>query len=280
MEISPRYDGGPLVRLDGAPTAVGVPFLRQRRRFADVLSSLSPEQWAAPSRCEEWRVQDVAAHMATVDRFYKLMIESGLAGEPTRFLARFDPKATPASLVDAQRDKSPAETLAFFLDACEALCTTVESLDDDGWTAIAESPVGHVSVSALVHHALWDSWVHERDVLLPLGVVPDEEADEIVASLRYVAALSPVFALQSSPGRTGTLALEVERPPARIVVTVGNDIQVAEGDAPDDALVLRGDAVDLLEALSVRAPLRHPVPDDEAWLVAGLTEAFESSPSA
>ena len=157
MKISPRYDGEPILRLDGPPAAVSAPFVRQRRRFADALSSLTPEQWAAPSRCEGWRVQDVAAHLATVDRFFKLMIESGLAGAPTQFLTNFDPKTTPASLVDAERDKSPAETLSLFRDAAEGLCATVESLDDDGWNAIGESPVGHVAVTALVHHALCGS---------------------------------------------------------------------------------------------------------------------------
>ena len=277
MKISPRYDGSPLVRLDGPPAAVGVPFLRQRRRFTDALSSLSAAQWAAPTRCDEWRVQDVAAHLATVDRFFKLAIEAGLSGTPTRFLAGFDPKVTPASLVDAERDKSAAQNVQAFVDGSDALCATVESLDDEGWTAIAESPVGHVTISALVHHSLWDAWIHERDVFLPLGVVPDQEADEIVATLRYVAALGPAFALQSSSGHTGTLALEVERPAARIVVTVRDDVHVTEGDAPDGAVVLRGDAVDLAEALSVRSPLRQSVPDDQAWLVAGLATVFDSS---
>ena len=275
MQISPRYDGEPILRLDGPPAAVVVPFVRQRRRFADALSSLTAEQWATPSRCEGWRVQDVAAHLATVDRFFALMIESGLAGAPTKLLARFDPKTTPASLVDAERDKSEAETLAAFRDASEGLCSTVESVDGDGWDAIGESPLGHVAVTALVHHALWDAWIHERDVFLPLGLVPDQEADEIVATLRYVAALAPAFILQSSPERKGTLAVEAERPTAHIVVTVDGSVRVSEGDPPADALVLRGDAVELAEALSVRGPIPQPIPDDKAWLVAGLAEVFQ-----
>jgi uncharacterized protein (TIGR03083 family) len=191
MKVSPRYDAEPIVRLDGAPGAVGVPLLRQRRRFADVLSSLSPDQWATPSRCEGWSVQDIAAHLAGTDQFWNLAITSGLSGAPTRMLVGFDPKATPAALVDAERGASPTDTLAAFRKATEALCSIVASLDDEGWTALAEAPPGHVTVSAAAHHALWDSWVHERDVLVPLGMAQDEEPDEIVAILRYVAALKP-----------------------------------------------------------------------------------------
>ncbi len=91
MKIAPRYDAEPLVTLDGAPDSVAAPLVRQRQRFTEALASLSPEQWEAPSRCDGWRVQDVAAHLAGVDRFWHHMIQSGLAGSPTRFLADFDP---------------------------------------------------------------------------------------------------------------------------------------------------------------------------------------------
>lgn len=36
----------------------------ERRTMADLLDILTPEQWAAPSLCAEWRVRDVAAHLA------------------------------------------------------------------------------------------------------------------------------------------------------------------------------------------------------------------------
>ena len=276
MKISPRYDADPLVTLDGPPDAVAVPLVRQRRRFADVLSSLSPDQWELPSRCEGWRVQDVAAHLAGVDRFWSLMIQSGLAGTPTRFLADFDPKATPASLVDAERDATAQETLAALEAATGTLCDTIESLDHDDWLAIAESPAGHVTVSTLAHHALWDSWVHERDVLVPLGMVQVEQSDEILASLRYAAALAPMFSLQTGSDRTGTLAVDVTRPDARFVVTVDDAVHVADGEPPPEALVLTGDAVDVLESLSIRVPWRQPIPDDDAWLVDGLADVFEA----
>lgn len=276
MKISPRYDAEPIVTIDGSPGAVATPLVRQRRRFADELSSLSPEQWAAPSRCEGWRVQDVAAHLAGVDRFWKLMIESGLAGTRTRFLADFDPKSTPASMVDAVRAAPPEETLGTFLEASAALCAIVEGLDGDAWLAVGESPAGHVTITALAYHALWDCWIHERDVLLPLGMVQDEEPDEIIASLRYAAALAPMFSLQAGSDRSGVLGVAVTDPAASFVVRVDGDVLVVDGEAPEGALVLRGRAVDVLESLSIRAPWDQPIPDDEAWLVAGLAEVFEA----
>lgn len=279
MEISPRYDAEPLISLDGPPAAIAEPLLRQRRRLLDLLGSLGPGEWVAPSRCEGWRVQDVVAHLTSTDGYWALSIASGLAGEPTRILQGFDPKATPAALVDAVRDTPAQEALDRFAEATGALCAAVEALDEAGWSAIGESPAGHVTVSALAHHALWDAWVHERDVLVPLGRTPAEEPDEILASLRYAAALAPGFAIQTGGSRAGAMVLEVTRPDARVVVLTDGDVRVTDGPTPEGALVLIGDAVEVLEALSVRRPWRQAIPEEHAWLLAGLSEVFESTPS-
>ena len=37
---------------------------RGRRDLADLLETLTPEQWESPSLCRGWRVRDVAAHVA------------------------------------------------------------------------------------------------------------------------------------------------------------------------------------------------------------------------
>jgi uncharacterized protein (TIGR03083 family) len=280
MRLSPRYDGEPIVTLDGPPEAVAGPFLRQRRRFLELAGSLSPSQWATPSRCHGWRVQDVIAHLTTTDPFWNEVIRAGVAGSPTRILTRFDPKTTPARLVDGVRASTDEDVLAAFCAATEALCATVESLEAEAWQARAEAPVGHVGISAVLHHALWDAWVHERDVLLPLGMEQEHHADEILAALRYVAALGPALLTQVRPGRTGALALQVENPAAQVVVTVADSVRVEDRRVPDDALVVRGDAVELVDALSVRRHLPHAVPDDRAWLVGALSEVFESSAPA
>lgn len=276
MEISPRYEGPAIISIGGDPSAIAAPFVRQRSRFLDVLGSLTDEQWRSPSRCEGWTVQDVATHLVSVDGFWALSIGAGLGGSPSRFLVGFDPKATPDQLVDAARGVTPSETLAAITAATGPLVDLVRGLDGGAFSTTAEAPPGHVTVSSLLHHALWDCWIHERDVLLPLGLSQEQHDDEVLASLRYAAALAPAFAISNGESRHGALALET--PSATIVVTVDGDaVRVTDGPAPDDALVLRGDAADLVESLSIRTPLDHDVPADQAWLLAGLAEVFESA---
>ena len=51
----------------------------------------------------------------------------------------------------------------------------------------------------------------------------------------------------------------------------------APGPRPD--LSLRGAAVELLEALSLRVPLDQPVPESAAWFVDGLKITFDQGPT-
>ena len=151
----------------------------------------------------------------------------------------------------------------------------LESLDGDGWTTLAEAPAGHISVSALVHHALWDSWVHERDIVLPIDRIPVEEPDEIAACLRYGAALSPAFSLNGGAVGRGTLAVDVTEPDLSFVVEVGDRVSVRAGNDTTAGMRFTGNAVELLEGLSFRRPLDQVVPDESAWMLRGLADAFD-----
>ena len=53
----------------GSLTAVDVRRLARDERadFAAFLATLSPQQWQAPTLCEQWRVRDVVAHVISYD---------------------------------------------------------------------------------------------------------------------------------------------------------------------------------------------------------------------
>ena len=280
MQLTPRYGTEPIITLDGAPGAVLDAVVRQRRRLVEVLRGFDEEQWVHPSRCEGWSGQDVIVHLESATAFWTFSIAAGLAGEPTRFMASFDPVASPAELVAGASDVAAPKVFERFAASTEALAELLESLDADGWSALAEAPPGHIAIDAVAHHALWDSWVHERDILLPLGIEPVEEADEVAACLRYAAALSPAFTISRGSAR-GVMAVRVTDPELRFVVDIADRVAVrSAADVSVDAdLTLTGDAVELLEALSVRRLLDQPVPAAAAWMVSGLPEVFESARS-
>ena len=275
MLLIPRYGTDPVIVLDGDPSAIAEPAIRQRRRLNALLADLDDEQWAHPSRCAGWSSRDVILHLDSTNNFWSFSIAQARRGEPTTFLATFDPVASPVQLVNDAGAISNAETLDRFTASTEALVTVLESLDADGWTTLAEAPPGHISVSALAHHALWDSWIHERDIVLPLGRTPVEEHDEIAANLRYVAALSPAFALNAGSVERGTLAVDVTEPDVSFVVEVDDRVSVRDGHDVTADVRFTGNAVELLEALSFRCPLDQVVPDESAWMLRGLADTFD-----
>ncbi len=277
MQLTPRYDGPSLLRIELPLGDPAVPMLRQRRRLATLLAELGAEQWAAASRCDGWSVQDVIVHLVSTNQFWAASIGAALGGEPTRILTAFDPVSTPAALVEAAGSLSTADVLDRYVATNEQLAAAVAGLDDDGWAAVGESPLGHVPLQEVALHALWDAWIHERDVMLPLGLAQVEEPDEIAGCLAYAAALGPSFAAAGNLGRTGAIAVEATAPDVRLVVEVGDAVSVHGGDAPPGALRLGGSAVDLVEGLSLRAPLPCPVPDDQRWLLSGLAEVFDQA---
>jgi uncharacterized protein (TIGR03083 family) len=279
MLLTPRYDDPDFLQFELPLGDPAVPLLRQRRRLASLLGGLDDEQWAAPSRCEGWSVQDVVAHLVTTNQFWAFSIASALGGEPTRFLVTFDPVVSTGELIEAVRSQPSSDVLDHFVETNEAIADAIADLDDDGWSTLGEAPPGHVPLHALALHALWDSWIHERDIVLPLGLPAVEEPDEIAGCLGYGAALSPAFGVAAGTTRHGAIEVDATDPEIRFVVEVGESVVVRAGDAPPDALRLNGSAVELVEALCFRVPLPCPVPADQQWLLSGLAEVFDRSPS-
>ncbi|HUZ41982.1 MAG TPA: hypothetical protein VMU68_11410 [Acidimicrobiales bacterium] len=99
--------------------------------------------------------------------------------------------------------------------------------------------------------------------------------DEVCSGLRYAAALSAAFGVISGHAVTGTFALQTQDPDMSIVLEIGDCAVVYEGVATGTVPILRGDAVELLEALSVRTPLAANAPDEWRPLLSGLTTVFE-----
>lgn len=276
MQLAPRYLDRPLILLDGEPNSIAQPTITQRQRLANSAVELG-DALLGPSRCEGWSGLDVLAHLDGTNRFWSMSIAAAVAGEPSRVLAGFDPVATPAAMVDAGRDRPAAEVLDSFVESTNRLVDDIAAIPTDDWNVLGEAPPGHMTIGAVMHHALWDSWVHERDVLLPLDVTPVEEPDEIRAALRYAAALSPALGTASGRRRTGQVVVAGNEPDVVFAVTVDDDVAVSSCSDPGDDTVVRGSSVALLEAFSARGPFPSPVDDSWGWILQGLAEAFDQA---
>ena len=76
---------------------------------------------------------------------------------------------------------------------------------------------------------------------------------------------------------TGVLALSLTDPETVFTVTIGEQIAVQTGPADATDLELTGNAVEVLEALSIRRALGQVIDPDVAWMVDGLATQFDAS---
>jgi len=274
MRLGPSYDGPPMLVIEGADDDQLEPLTRQRRRLQSLLRELTDEQWMAPSRCERWTVRDVVAHLVGVNAFWHASVRAGLAGNPTRVLGAFDPVTTPLLMVDSMQDLTAADVLTEFESTNEAFLGIVAGVTSAQWSTTAETPVGHVPLRLLAQHALWDCWIHERDIAVPLGIATTNEADEVESCLKYAAAIGAT--LQAGLGRAtpGSFAVAASDPDVRFVVEVGNSVSICDDHESVDGSSLRGDAATLAEVLSLRAPMPPEAPAEWKQLLESLATAF------
>jgi uncharacterized protein (TIGR03083 family) len=253
-------------------------WLRHRQRFLDELATLTDEQWQATTRCSAWDATDVLGHLVAVDAFWVLVL-SGARNrqEPTTYVKGFDPSTGTDPMVAATRSLSNAEMLERFTTGTEALIDVVTSFVADDWDALGESPLGHVPARFLFGHAYWDSWMHERDIFVPLGAAPNSDADELLALLCFTFVFAGLQGgLLNDPAPVGPGLIEPidvtlvfdELPDRAVRVQIDNGVRVRVVD-PDHAIAC-GSAYDAIEGLTGRRSLERA----QASLPPALGEQF------
>ncbi len=127
----------------------------ERAALADDLAGLDDEQWARPSLCGRWTVEEVVAHLTAAASVGRARWIASMAG------ARFDPALHNERRLAEQRGATPAETLERFRRVVGS--TT--------------APSGHTAAW------LGEVVVHAQDVRRPLGLqrTPAVEAATEVA---------------------------------------------------------------------------------------------------
>jgi uncharacterized protein (TIGR03083 family) len=144
------------------------------RSFVELLRSLSDEEWKRPSRCADWRVADVAAHVV------------GQLSDVTNFrLEGLGTAEVTQRQVDERRDKGP-DVLADELEgAAETADALVAAFDDDAWSA--EGPQGNGTTLGFGVESLWfDTFLHADDIRAALGH-PTVIGDGPLPSISHIA---------------------------------------------------------------------------------------------
>lgn len=257
-------DGAPL-EVPGDPSTVAGAWRSHRARLRQWLAELPESRWSSPTRCPEWRVTELAAHLISVTQFLGYTLHEAKRGNPTTLLRGFDPKAGPAALVAAASKRTPGELLGELTELDARVDAEISGYTDSDWHAFAESPVGHVPAYLSLTHMLFDSWVHERDLMVPAGEVAPTDSGEAAIVAAYVFGLAGIArAADEGPHPDIALQLQLTDIDLSLVVhrTAGR-VRVSAGamDSPVDA---SGTASDLVGYTTGRELEHQPVIDEPA----------------
>jgi uncharacterized protein (TIGR03083 family) len=169
-------------------------FGEQRRRFAAVLQGFAPDDWAAPTRCVGWSAHEVVRHLCDGNAI------GAAAGPDDRTLdlaAGFDPRTTPCAWLTASAGESPGATLSRFVATTEELLALLRARLAQQCRFDVRLPYGPMDWTVFVLHGFWDSWLHERDVLLARGAEHPTDADATSYAAAYglfiAAAVASMF---------------------------------------------------------------------------------------
>ena len=150
--------------------------------FRDAAGRIGPDRWGSPSLCPAWTVGDVVLHVTT--------IESALVGWRPGDDSPF--AAMPA--IAAELGKlDAADLLARWDEVTAARMDELADMDDEQWDAPSLTPVGPGTYDRFMRIRVFDIWVHERDIRVPLGIPGDDGGpvaetalDEVELSLGYI----------------------------------------------------------------------------------------------
>ena len=165
---------------------------RQRQRFAEVLRGFGPDDWAAPTRCADWTAHDVVRHLCDCNA-----IAAGTYEHALDLAAGFDPRITPRGWPTVSADQSPGATFSCFQATTGELLALLRDRLAQGLRFDVHLPYGPMDWTILALHGFWDSWLHERDVLLAQGRDHPTDGDATSYAAAYglfiAAAVAALF---------------------------------------------------------------------------------------
>ena len=130
---------------------------------------------------------------------------------------------------------------------CDAVQHQLGFLAGDDAAAPAEAPPGQVPAYVAVNHFLFDSWVHERDLLLPANELPVTEPSEAAMVASYVVALAGLARAADDAPPPLTLRMHLTDLDRNLLIEVADSRSTVTFAAPEEPANVHAKACDLID---------------------------------
>ncbi len=175
-----------------------VPMETECTNVRQLIRSLSPEEWAAPSGCAGWRVQDVVVHMACV--FHAIADPGTIEQSGTD-----DAEANAEAAVQARRDLTPDEAIAEYETWAATGTEALRGLQAPG-TADTVVPLGNLGqqpLHLLANAVVFDHYCHLRNDIgaaIERAAELPQDAGSLDATLEWMWAGLPQMCAEQLAG--------------------------------------------------------------------------------
>lgn len=168
-----------------------------------VITTLSDDEWAAPSGCEGWSVKDLVAHMSS--NYAEMVEPSPPPPEPVNLPA----ERLMDLLVEPRKEWTNAQVCEEYLKYCDGAVAALAALQDP---PLADTPVPLADLGTYPMHQYadafaFDHYCHLRvDLLAPFGPIhrdlPPADAARLAPAIGWMLAGIP----QMQPGLVDSLS--------------------------------------------------------------------------
>lgn len=262
----------------------------EAKRLEMFLSGLSSEEWQRPSRCDQWQVADVVAHLIE-DRHAERMTR-GLQGDltPSGFvpdgrLNEDDLKAFVTQHPITLRRQLGDNLLAAFCAENEQVNNILNGLKPEDWDTLCYHPGNPRPIRTVVFIRLIELALHGWDIRASFDTQASLSADALPALLQTVPrAVRRAFRPDASRSRTVQYRFAMtESVAATTDILLHADGALVEDDSQADAdVTFRCDTSSAMLVIFGRLSLGDAIADGrvqvegESELAAAFGQSFES----
>jgi uncharacterized protein (TIGR03083 family) len=140
----------------------------EMRRLEEFLGTLSHEDWQRSSRCDQWTVADVVAHLTALTQAHTALIVGALHGDTSRPqdvpLIAGQAAADIAHQAIAIRQRLGDDLLPMCIAAQRAFHEILATIGPADWDKPCYAPQGRVSIGSRVDGSITERTIHGWDI--------------------------------------------------------------------------------------------------------------------